>query len=236
MNEIKWLKLDVNLFNNEKIILISTMHKKNFDFIITTWLRLLCLAGSQNNSGVFIQPNGKPYTIDTFATLFNIRKDKANTAFSVLIEFEMLELNDGFYSIKNWNSYQDFGVLERKRAYDRNYQKQRYQAKKQAKELLNDDNESKTNTDESDEILLREKYDNRILDIDKNKNKNKINNNININNKCLLNFEKSFKNSWCKNNCKYYNDCNLKEQINYNNKKVAPVPDWFIEQQQKEDK
>jgi len=44
--EIKWIKLTVNMFDDEKIRLIQAMPES--DAIIIIWIRLLALAGKTN--------------------------------------------------------------------------------------------------------------------------------------------------------------------------------------------
>lgn len=46
MAEIKWIKLSVNMFDDEKIKLIETMPEA--DTIIVIWVKLLALAGRSN--------------------------------------------------------------------------------------------------------------------------------------------------------------------------------------------
>ena len=68
MTDIKWIKIVTDIFDDEKMLLIETLPEA--DSIIVIWFKLLCLAGKQNNSGVFTL-NGKiPYTEKMLATIF----------------------------------------------------------------------------------------------------------------------------------------------------------------------
>ena len=60
MSDIKWIKIVTDIFDDEKILLIESLPEA--DSIIVIWFKLLCLAGKQNNSGVFIMNNGIAYT------------------------------------------------------------------------------------------------------------------------------------------------------------------------------
>ena len=52
MADVKWIKITTDIFDDEKIILIESL--PDAYAIITVWFKLLCLAGKQNNSGVFM--------------------------------------------------------------------------------------------------------------------------------------------------------------------------------------
>ena len=52
MAEVKWIKIATDIFDDEKILLIESMPDSYA--ITTAWFKLLCLAGKQNNDGVFI--------------------------------------------------------------------------------------------------------------------------------------------------------------------------------------
>lgn len=59
MAEIKWIKLTVNMFDDEKIRLIQAMPEA--DAIIVIWVRLLTLAGKTNNDGQIYVSQNMPY-------------------------------------------------------------------------------------------------------------------------------------------------------------------------------
>ena len=67
MAEVKWIKIVTDIFDDEKILLIESM--PDADSIIVIWFKLLCLAGRQNNSGVFLMNGRIPYTDEMLATL-----------------------------------------------------------------------------------------------------------------------------------------------------------------------
>lgn len=224
MSDLKWIKLEISLFENEKIKLIEANYKRQFDSVIVTWIRLLCLAGKQNNGGKFLITDEIPYKIETFSKLWNMRKDKVNSIFNILIEFDMLEFEDNIYFIKNWNVYQSTDKWEKKKAYDREYHRAKREKEKIEEQELNNDGEN----------VVRLSNDCRMLDIDKNKNKNK-NNNIYSNTNCLLGYNLNEKNDWCYKKCIHCKECKVNDTTLKNGKKVAPVPDWWLKAE-KEDK
>lgn len=60
MADVKWIKIVTDLFDDEKILLIESL--PSADSIIVIWFKLLCLAGKNNNSGVFVMNDKIPYT------------------------------------------------------------------------------------------------------------------------------------------------------------------------------
>ena len=50
MTNVKWIKLATDIFDNRKIKLIERM--PDGDSLIVIWLKLLCLAGTVNDSGL----------------------------------------------------------------------------------------------------------------------------------------------------------------------------------------
>ena len=65
--QVKWIKLCTDIFDDEKILLIESL--PDCYAIITVWFKLLCLAGKQNNSGVFMMGQ-IAYTDKMLATIF----------------------------------------------------------------------------------------------------------------------------------------------------------------------
>lgn len=53
---------------DEKILLIESL--PDADVIIVIWFKVLCLAGKQNNHGVFMLNDSIPYTDEMLATIF----------------------------------------------------------------------------------------------------------------------------------------------------------------------
>lgn len=50
MSNIHWIKMVVDIFNDEKILLIESM--PDVDSLIVIWFKILCMAGKINNGGV----------------------------------------------------------------------------------------------------------------------------------------------------------------------------------------
>ena len=122
MPEVKWIKIAPDIFDDEKILLIESLPDSYA--IITVWFKLLCLAGKQNNSGVFLM--GKvAYTGKMLATIFRMKESTVTMALKTFDDFGMIEIVDGVITIPNWNKHQTLDSYEKKKQRDRLYQAER---------------------------------------------------------------------------------------------------------------
>ena len=162
MADVKWIKITTDIFDDEKILLIESL--PDAYAIITVWFKLLCLAGKQNNSGVFLL--GRiPYTDKMLATIFRMKEATVAMALQTFEQFGMIEVIDGVITIPNWGKHQSLDQLESKKEYMRNYMKE-YREKQ--KNLLVDGKSncktnSKANVSEADKEVKQEKEENKDL-------------------------------------------------------------------------
>ena len=126
--DVKWIKIKTDIFDDEKILLIESM--PDAYAIITVWFKLLCLAGKQNNSGVFLMNEKIAYTDKMLATIFRMKESTVTMALQVFEQFGMVELVDGVITIPNWGKHQSLDQLESKKAYMKNYMKDYRQKQK----------------------------------------------------------------------------------------------------------
>ena len=128
MADVKWIKITTDIFDDEKILLIESLPDANS--IIVVWFKLLCLAGKQNNSGVFMMNNKIAYTDKMLATIFRMKETTVQLALQTFEQFGMVEIIDGVITIPNWGKHQSLERLEERRKYQREYQKE-YRKKQQ---------------------------------------------------------------------------------------------------------
>lgn len=121
MADVKWIKITTDIFDDEKILLIESL--PDAYSIIVVWFKLLCLAGKQNNSGVFIMSNKIAYTDKMLATIFRMKETTVQLALRTFEEFGMVEIVDGVITIPNWGKHQSLEKLEARREYQREYQR-----------------------------------------------------------------------------------------------------------------
>ncbi len=128
MADVKWIKITTDIFDDEKILLIESLPDSYA--IITVWFKLLCLAGKQNNSGVFMMGR-VAYTDKMLATIFRMKESTVTMALQTFEQFEMIEIIDGVITIPNWGKHQNLDQLESKKEYMRGYMKE-YREKQKA--------------------------------------------------------------------------------------------------------
>lgn len=109
--ELKWIKLCVNIFDDEKIALIESM--PDADSIIVIWFKILCLAGKQNNCGVLMLSDRIPYTEEMLATIFRRPMSTVRLALTTFESFGMIEVVNGTITIPNWEKHQSIDAVER---------------------------------------------------------------------------------------------------------------------------
>lgn len=133
MTEIKWIKLSVNMFNDEKIKLIRTMPEG--DKIIVIWVQLLCLAGKTNDNGSIYMGQHIYYTDEMLATLCDQPLNIMRIAISTLEQFGMIEKTEsGVIEITNWEKHQNIDGMEKIK--EKNAERQQlYYYRKKIKQL-----------------------------------------------------------------------------------------------------
>ena len=162
MGEVKWIKIVTDIFDDEKILLIESLPEA--DSIIVIWFKLLCLAGKQNNSGVFMMSNGLAYTDKMLATIFRRKEATVSLALKTFEQFGMIEIINDAITIPNWSKHQTLDQLEERKEYMREYMK-----KYREKQKVLTDGESKVNC----KVYSKANVNSLDKDIDKNKNKKK---------------------------------------------------------------
>ena len=110
MADVKWIKICTDIFDDEKITLIESM--PDADGIIVIWFKLLCLAGKQNNGGVFMMNDKLAYTDEMLATIFRRSVNTVRLALNVFEKYGMVEIVDNVVTIPNWEKHQSLDKLE----------------------------------------------------------------------------------------------------------------------------
>lgn len=123
MADVKWIKITTDIFDDEKILLIESLPDSYA--IITVWFKLLCLAGKQNNNGVFMMSNKIAYTDKMLATIFRMKETTVTMSLQTFEQFGMIETIDGVITIPNWDKHQSLDSYEKKKQRDKLYQQER---------------------------------------------------------------------------------------------------------------
>lgn len=160
MADVKWIKITTDIFDDEKILLIESMPDSNA--VIVVWFKLLCLAGKQNNSGVFMLNDKIAYTDKMLATIFRMNESTVTMALNIFEQFGMIEIIDGVITIPNWGKHQSLDQLENKKEYMRNYMADYREKQKSLTCKTNSKTNSKTNVSTLEEDKEKEKDKNKI--------------------------------------------------------------------------
>lgn len=163
MADVKWIKICTDIFDDEKMILIESMPEA--DAVIVIWFKLLCLAGKQNNSGVFMLNDKIAYTDEMLATIFRRPLNTVRLALNTFESFGMIEIVDSVVTIPNWEKHQSLDKLEAAREKNR----QRVSAYRQRQKMLASGNDYSNGTVMACNDIDKEK------DIEEDKNKKKNN-------------------------------------------------------------
>jgi len=158
--EVKWIKMATNIWDNRKIVQIESL--PDGDTIIVIWLKLLCLAGTTNDSGMVYFTKEIPYTEQMLSTLFNRPLATIQFALKVFQEFEMISIIDDFLQISNWKKYQNIEGMDKIREQNRI----RKQNQRERQKIMIEQDMSR---DMSRDVTQQNKIKNKKEDIDKEK-------------------------------------------------------------------
>src|SRR5699024_10425595 len=95
MKELKWIKLDISMFEDEKIKLIEQMPEA--DTILVIWVKLLAQAGKTNANGYIYLNENIPYTDEMLATIFGRPVNTVRLALKTLREFGMIHIDENSF-------------------------------------------------------------------------------------------------------------------------------------------
>lgn len=133
MNNLKWIKLDISMFDDEKIKLIEQIPES--DTILVIWIKLLTQAGRTNANGYIYLNENIPYTEEMLATIFGRPLNTVRLALKTLREFGMIHIDEeSFIHITNWENHQNVEGMERVRQQNK-LRKQRQRQRKKAKQI-----------------------------------------------------------------------------------------------------
>lgn len=111
MAEVKWIKIVTDIFDDEKILLIDSLPER--DNIIVIWFKLLCMAGKQNNGGIFMMNDKIAYTDEMLATIFRRPLSTVKLALKIFEQYEMIEIVNDAITIPKWEYHQNIDELRR---------------------------------------------------------------------------------------------------------------------------
>ena len=127
MNDVKWIKLSTDIFDNRKIKQIQKL--PDGYAIVVVWVKILCLAGCVNRNGDLMLTDEIAYTDQTLATEFDMPLPTIQAALDIFERFGMVEVTDNILCVKNWAEYQSADGLDKIREQNR-LRNQKYRERK----------------------------------------------------------------------------------------------------------
>lgn len=112
MTRVKWIKLAIDMFDDEKIKIIDSMAERNL--IHYVWIRLLVQAGKTNSKGDIFLNENIPYTKEILSIIFNRSIKDIELSLKVLSDLRMIEIDENnFINILNWEKHQNIEGMEK---------------------------------------------------------------------------------------------------------------------------
>ena len=117
MTQIKWIKLNVDMFDDEKIKIIQAMPEG--DAILLVWIKLILLAGKTNNGGYVYINESMPYTDEMLSIVLNKPLVVIRLALDTFTNLGMVETDEKGIYLVNFEKYQSIDRMEEIREYNR---------------------------------------------------------------------------------------------------------------------
>ena len=111
MADVKWIKLSIELFDDEKIDFIQSLPEG--DSILVIWVRLLVLAGKCNDDGYVYLTEEIPYTEDTLAYKFRKQINIVKLALETFQRLNMIIVDAKGIQLCNWSKYQNLESMQK---------------------------------------------------------------------------------------------------------------------------
>jgi predicted phage replisome organizer len=149
MADIKWIKISVDMFDDEKVKIIEKMPEA--DTLLIIWIKLLSLAGRKNSSGYIFLTENIPYTDEMLSTVMGRELGLVRMALDAFERFGMIKrTEEDFLLISNWDKHQSVDKMENIKIQ----QRLRKQKERRKNQLLLDGYDAKT----AEELAKKEVY------------------------------------------------------------------------------
>ena len=132
MAGISWIKLRIDMFDDEKIKIIQSMPEG--DALLVIWIRLIALAGKCNANGLVLVEDEFPYSDEMLSVIFAKPLSTVRLALKTFEKFHMIETTQKGIYITNFDKHQNVEGMDRIREQNR-IRKQRERERKKALRL-----------------------------------------------------------------------------------------------------
>ena len=164
MAEIKWIKLNVDMFDDEKIKIIQSM--PDGDSLLVIWIKLITLAGKTNDGGYIYIADNIPYTEEMLAVIMNKPLNTIRLAIDTFTSLQMIDTDTRGIYLVNFEKHQSLEKMERIKEQNRlRKRKEREQKKLMSRNVTQDVTQCHATDIDIDKDIDKE------LDIDNKKEK-----------------------------------------------------------------
>lgn len=117
MADVKWIKLNIDMFDNRKIKYLRRLPDGNS--VVLIWVMLLTMAGRCNASGMIFLTENIPYTSKALADELGFEESLITMALTALENLDMICSDNKMLAIPGWEEYQSADKLEKIREQTR---------------------------------------------------------------------------------------------------------------------
>ena len=132
MSSVKWIKINVDMFDDEKIKIIQCMPEG--DSLLIVWIKLITLAGKTNDGGYIYINDNMPYTDEMLATIMNKPLNIIQLALSTFNKLGMIENDEKGIYLVNFEKHQSLDRMQELKEYNRLAQ-QKHRAKLKSQKM-----------------------------------------------------------------------------------------------------
>ena len=117
MSSVKWIKINIDMFDDEKIKIIQAMPEG--DSLLVVWIKLITLAGKTNDGGYIYIAENMPYTEEMLSTIMNKPINTIRLALSTFLSLKKIEEDTkGIYRV-NFEKHQSLDKMEKLKEQNR---------------------------------------------------------------------------------------------------------------------
>lgn len=111
MSNVKWIKINIDMFDDEKIKIIQAMPEG--DSLLVVWIKLITLAGKTNDGGYIYIAENMPYTEEMLATIMNKPINTIRLALNTFLSLKMIEEDTKGIYLVNFEKHQSLDKMEK---------------------------------------------------------------------------------------------------------------------------
>ena len=117
MSSVKWIKINIDMFDDEKIKIIQAMPEG--DSLLVVWIKLITLAGKTNDGGYIYIAENMPYTEEMLATIMNKPINTIRLALNTFLSLKMIEEDTKGIYLVNFEKHQSLDKMEKLKEQNR---------------------------------------------------------------------------------------------------------------------